>query len=78
MRPRRRADAAVVEHHLPRRCLLRLTQAAIQLKDVGDVLADLVASAVAADDGFLLCGVGECAVQSSRDAPPGSANQASL
>jgi hypothetical protein len=37
-------------HGLPRRCLLGLAQAARELENVGDVLGDIVAGAVAADD----------------------------
>ena len=49
-RPRQRADAGIVEHHLVRLGLRGLAQAAIELENIGDVLADVVAGAVAADD----------------------------
>lgn len=51
VRPRQRADAGIVKHHLPRRlALVGLAQAAIELENVGNVLGDLVAGAVAEDD----------------------------
>jgi len=49
-RLRHRADPGIVKHHLPRMRPVGLAQAAIQLQDVGDVLADFVAGAVTADD----------------------------
>ena len=50
VRPRQRADPRIVKHQLPRLRLLRLAQAAIELQHIGDVLGNLVAGAVAADD----------------------------
>ena len=50
VRPLQRADPRIVKHQLPRLCLLRLAQAAIELQHIGDVLGNLVAGAVAADD----------------------------
>jgi len=50
VRPLQRADAGIVKHKLPRLRLLRLAQAAIELEDVGNVLGDFVAGAVAEDD----------------------------
>jgi hypothetical protein len=50
VRPRERADAGIVEHELMRLRLAGVPQAPIQLENVGNVLADLVAGAVAADD----------------------------
>jgi len=50
VRPLQRADARIVKHQLPRGRLLGLAQAAIELENVGNVLANLVAGAVAADD----------------------------
>ncbi len=50
IRPRQRADARIVKHHLPRRGFVGLAQAAIELEHIGNVLGDLVAGAVAADD----------------------------
>ena len=50
IRPRQRADPRIVIDDLPRLCLLRLAQAAIELQHIGDVLGNLVAGAVAADD----------------------------
>jgi len=59
--PRQRADAGIVEHELARLCLLGLAQAAIELEDVGNVLADLVPRTVAAnDDVFHLLGLSVC------------------
>ncbi len=50
VRPLQRADPRIVKHQLPRLRLLRLAQAAIELQHIGDVLGNLVAGAVAADD----------------------------
>ena len=59
--PRQRADAGIVEHHLARRGLLGLAQGPVQLEHIGNVLADLVAGAVAADDDvFHGCGPASC------------------
>ena len=64
IRPRQRADAGIVKHELPRLCPVGLAHAAIQLQHVGNVLADLVAGAVAADDdvfhGVSLCNLRDC------------------
>ena len=49
-RLRQRADAGIVIHDLARVSLRRLAQAAIELQHIGDVLADLVAGAVAQHD----------------------------
>ena len=54
IRPRQRADAGIVEHQLVRMRLLGLAQRPVQLEDVGNVLADFVAGAVAADDDVAL------------------------
>jgi hypothetical protein len=45
VRPRQRAYAGIVKHQLPRLGPLGLAQAAIELQDIGDVFADLVAGA---------------------------------
>ena len=50
IRPRQRADPRIVINQLPRLGFLRLAQAAIELQDIGNVLGNLVAGAVAADD----------------------------
>jgi len=50
IRPRQRADTGIVERHLARHGLLGLAQGPVQLEHIGNVLADLVAGAVAADD----------------------------